>query len=112
MPTLRKSTKIDKCYIFVLILLVLTIFCFLNDKDIINTGEECIKDSECLVSGCSSEICSSKEVITPCVWKEEYTCLQFTSCNCNDGVCGWAETEAYSECLGNLTGERITITTK
>lgn len=37
-----------------------------------------------------------------CEWRPEYACYQddeVTSCGCNEGVCGWAQTDALESCI-------------
>ncbi|MCK4319082.1 eight-cysteine-cluster domain-containing protein [Candidatus Micrarchaeota archaeon] len=60
---------------------------------------ECTSDSECIVSGCSNEICASEQLTTTCEYKEEYQCLRLTSCGCVEGACMWKPTIEYEECM-------------
>ena len=57
--------------------------------------------SECIVTGCSGEICHAGEVASPCIEKDWYVCLEYTECGSfgPEGACGWAETDAYVLCL-------------
>jgi len=68
---------------------------------------ECLKDSDCAVAGCSSQLCvpadKSEGLITTCEFKDEYTCLRFTSCGCNQGKCSWEENPTYQECLAGVS---------
>lgn len=62
--------------------------------------------SECVVGGCSGELClepGNEEVVSICVYKEEYACLKESRCERQiSGKCGWTETNAYKTCLLNL----------
>lgn len=60
---------------------------------------ECSEDSDCVVSGCSSQVCSTEEVTTTCEWREEYGCLRLSNCGCIEGKCAWEETAGYLSCL-------------
>ncbi len=64
---------------------------------------ECVTDDDCVVSGCSGQLCGAEPMDSDCAWYDEYACYQdeaITTCGCNDGVCGWAETDALDACLG------------
>jgi eight-cysteine-cluster-containing protein len=63
---------------------------------------ECSSDSDCIVSGCSNQVCGPEAVITTCEWKDEYACLKYSECSCLDGECGWEKTQEYQSCLENL----------
>ncbi len=62
---------------------------------------ECITDDDCVVSGCSGELCASEDMASDCEWLPEYACYAdpITSCGCNDGRCGWDETDELAACL-------------
>ena len=64
---------------------------------------ECSSDSDCVLAGCSSQLCAPKEeaqgIMTTCEYKEEYGCLKLTSCGCINNKCRWAEIPDYLECL-------------
>lgn len=66
-------------------------------------GNECRSDSECATGGCSGEICTTREnaknIVSPCVYREWYKCLQMTSCGCVNGVCTWKPNENFEKCL-------------
>ena len=60
---------------------------------------------ECVVSGCSGQICAPEVQMSTCEWKPEYACLQLTSCGMtSEGTCGWEMNDAYLDCLDELTG--------
>lgn len=64
---------------------------------------ECETDADCVVTGCSGQICASEPMASTCEWREEYACYgePTTSCGCNAGQCGWAQTDELAACLGN-----------
>lgn len=64
---------------------------------------ECASDSDCVVSGSSSEVCAKKKYETPQVYKPEFECLKLTTCGCNNATCGWNKTEAFTTCLKSKT---------
>lgn len=54
----------------------------------------------CVVTGCSGQICSDKQVASTCEFREEYMCYKSASCERQaNGKCGWTETAALSQCL-------------
>ncbi|NJE01953.1 CGP-CTERM-anchored Cys-rich protein [Thermococcus sp. JdF3] len=67
------------------------------------TGGECTSDGDCATGGCSGEVCAPKkearEIVTPCVYREWYTCLGLTSCGCVNGLCTWKPNDAFESCL-------------
>ena len=53
----------------------------------------------CIVTGCSGQICSDREVVTTCEFREEYACFKEAICERQvSGECGWTETEEYNQC--------------
>lgn len=59
---------------------------------------------ECIVTGCSGEICAPMETMSDCAWLPEYDCLQYTQCGSFgvNGFCHWEKTPEYLECLLNV----------
>jgi hypothetical protein len=57
--------------------------------------------AKCFIGGCSSQICSdSPDVVTDCMYREEYACYQTAVCERQaSGSCGWTETPALTSCL-------------
>lgn len=56
--------------------------------------------ADCVVTGCSGQLCADSAMFTTCEWRAEYTCYQYASCERQkDGVCGWAQTGELFECL-------------
>lgn len=54
----------------------------------------------CIVTGCSGQICSDKEMASTCEFREEYMCYKSASCERQtNGKCGWTQTPALSQCL-------------
>jgi hypothetical protein len=54
----------------------------------------------CSVTGCSREICSDHNEITPCIWKPEYGCYKKALCELQpDRNCGWTMTPELKACL-------------
>lgn len=57
---------------------------------------------KCFIGGCSNEICSEEEMVSVCVYKDEYACYKTATCEVQkDGNCGWTMTEELKNCLGN-----------
>lgn len=57
--------------------------------------------TECVVSGCNSEICADQPMFSPCVALPEFACYQTAECGNfgEDGACGWKPTEELTSCL-------------
>jgi eight-cysteine-cluster-containing protein len=69
------------------------------------TDDACSTDADCFVSGCSGQICAGTEVDTDCAWIDEYACYAdpaITSCGCQAGSCGWAQTPELDACLNTV----------
>jgi len=63
----------------------------------------------CVVTGCSREICAEEEVMSVCIWKEEYACYQEHG-NCRrqeSGKCGWTESAELLSCLSGADNEAV-----
>ncbi len=55
---------------------------------------------ECVVSGCSGEICAAEAMDSPCVYQAWYECLQYAQCGTTaDGSCGWVGDELFEQCM-------------
>lgn len=65
--------------------------------------------SDCVVGGCSGQICSESDadgLISTCEYKEEYACYRTAKCERQaNGVCGWTETGELLECLEKAKGQ-------
>lgn len=54
----------------------------------------------CVVTGCSGQVCSDKEVNTTCEYKESYACFKDAVCEKQaSGRCGWTGTDSLKQCL-------------
>jgi len=54
----------------------------------------CRSDTDCIVSGCSGQVCSSKNesIFTTCEWKECYDSRRFgLECRCVSNACQWVK---------------------
>lgn len=67
-----------------------------------------IAENNCVVAGCSSQLCISKEEaengggISTCEFREEYACYRFSECRTQEsGTCGWTMTPEVTQCLEN-----------
>ena len=60
----------------------------------ISTLGECATNNDCIVSGCSLQVCQGKfeeEAITTCDWKECYNSESYrVICTCLEEECQWA----------------------
>ena len=56
----------------------------------------------CMRTGCSSQICADKEVITTCEYRTEYECYKKAACERQkNGECGFTMTPELAACLKN-----------
>jgi len=68
----------------------------------IKKNEKALEDG-CKISGCNGEICSDYEMITTCLWREEYACFKFARCERQkNNQCGWTITEEVEKCLRRI----------
>jgi eight-cysteine-cluster-containing protein len=59
--------------------------------------------ADCVVTGCSGQVCADEEVFTTCEWRDEYACYAEATCERQvDGACGWTMTEELESCLGDV----------
>lgn len=61
-------------------------------------------NSECVVGGCSGQLCVSKDeaegLVTTCEWTEAYACYKTATCELQaSGKCGWTQTPELTSCL-------------
>lgn len=71
----------------------------------IPSEEKPIKEPEkkCIITGCSSHICSEFDIITTCEFLPEYDCYKDAICKTlDDGECGWVMTKELKECIDQL----------
>ena len=64
---------------------------------------ECTKNTACIITGCSSEVCSNKQVMTPCIIKPGYECLKYADCGCINNKCQWIFNDKYNECMKEVS---------
>ncbi len=61
--------------------------------------------SECIVGGCSSELCTDKAagpVASDCIYRPEFACYKNATCAAQaGGHCGWTMTPELTQCLAN-----------
>ena len=56
----------------------------------------------CMRTGCSSQVCADKEVVTTCEYRTEYECYKKAACERQkNGECGFTMTPELAECLKN-----------
>ncbi len=54
----------------------------------------------CLKTGCSSHVCSDRDVVTTCEFRPEYACYQKAMCERQrNGECGFTQTAELTACL-------------
>lgn len=101
----RKKCKYENIR-FALLFVAAILIIWLAARHSAQATVECRSDNDCATGGCSGEICGPKEkvknIVTACIYKPEYVCLQYTSCKCIQGKCQWERTKEYEECLKNV----------
>lgn len=66
----------------------------------ISFGERSVTQNDCIVTGCSGQVCADEEVMTACIFLPEYACYRSATCTRQaSGECGWTETPALTACL-------------
>lgn len=66
-------------------------------------NNKCVLSTECKITGCSGEICSDKDLVSPCDIKAEYGCYGSAKCERQvSGKCDWTQTEELNKCLGKF----------
>jgi len=70
------------------------------------------EDTECVVTGCSGQICADGDVATTCEWTEAYACYADHGICERDanGVCGWRPTAELEACLDAPAPEPCVVT--
>jgi eight-cysteine-cluster-containing protein len=90
--------------------MVLPLMVFLSGCSHVNDmpNVECVSDSDCVPAGCSSQLCvgedKASDIVTTCEYREEYSCLEFSSCGCADNKCAWEVNSEYTGCLNEVRG--------
>lgn len=58
-------------------------------------------NKKCIITGCSSQVCSDRPQITTCEYKPEFGCYKaYSQCERQaDKLCGWTETPELINCL-------------
>lgn len=69
-------------------------------------------NAKCFATGCSNQICATKEMYSACDWKPEYSCYQaYGICERAAGKCGFRETPELTACINGFRGVKATTTT-
>jgi hypothetical protein len=56
----------------------------------------------CVKTGCSGTLCSDKDMVSTCEWKDEYACYKTATCARQpDGACGFTQTPELTACLAH-----------
>lgn len=71
--------------------------------------ERCGDDSDCIVTGCSSQVCALRETVTTCEYRPEYGCFAYAQCKCTAGRCGWTSSVEYDQCMFNINERRSCV---
>ena len=58
----------------------------------------------CVITGCSSHICSDEQTFTTCEFLDHYVCYKNAICERQgNGQCGWTPTQELETCIGSNT---------
>jgi hypothetical protein len=56
----------------------------------------------CVITGCSGQLCAEQEAISTCEWQPKYACYREAVCERQqDGLCGWTQTPTLATCLAS-----------
>jgi eight-cysteine-cluster-containing protein len=59
--------------------------------------------TDCIIGGCSNQLCADEPRGSTCEWWEEYACYRSAVCERGpDASCGWRETAELADCLERL----------
>jgi len=66
---------------------------------------DCPMKTDCVVTGCSGQICAETDTPSTCEWTEAYACYKkYGICQRDSGgKCGWVPTKELTSCLGSPT---------
>ena len=57
-------------------------------------------EEECVVSGCSGQICAPEPMVSTCEWTCEYGCYALADCETQAaGICGWTPNPEFDACM-------------
>jgi len=79
-----------------------------GDQIFTSSVDESNYQKKCIRTGCSGEICSDQNVITPCQYRCEYGCYQnYAKCEEVDSSCQWVEEAGFSFCMEKCAKEDL-----
>ena len=64
----------------------------------------CNDNGECIITGCSSQICAEEPISSDCAYLDWYACFQYSECG-NYGLggnCSWLTTDLFLDCLDSF----------
>lgn len=57
---------------------------------------------QCVVTGCSGQICASEPMSSTCEWTCVYGCYQYADCEAQaSGECGWTTNDKFDACVAD-----------
>ncbi|MFH0805019.1 MAG: eight-cysteine-cluster domain-containing protein [Patescibacteria group bacterium] len=64
---------------------------------------ECDRDVDCVVGGCSQQLCVPRDqppsTVTTCEWRDEYACYEQAACGCQNHRCQWSGGKDFTDCV-------------
>ena len=81
----------------VFVAILVSLFYINMEKDAITVADPL----DCMITGCSGELCANERTITTCRFKPEFTCYKRgADCELQEsGRCGWTMTDELTKCL-------------
>jgi hypothetical protein len=98
----NKFTSQDKSQILSTLNQIILTFKFSGSQQSVTREPSSRESGGCIISGCSSEICSDKIKFSTCEVKPGVECYKTAACERQEkGECGWTQTEELTSCLSN-----------
>ena len=71
-------------------------------KDLPKKENSLSAKDDCVITGCSGQICAKEEVVTSCEYRELYDCYNTAVCEAQaNGDCGWTQTSKLKQCIND-----------
>ena len=66
------------------------------------TGRTDRESGDCIIGGCSEEVCADQLEFSPCIYRAVNACYQTAQCGRQaDGSCGWDATPELTACIAS-----------
>lgn len=73
----------------------------------------CTTDADCVRAGCNDELCVTEDAqfVSTCDATPAKSCRRQDQCGCVNGLCAWADSDAYRQCVSDATNPDSTTPT-